>query len=1357
MTLEAGLLSVIWHRLYGSAEARGEGITAVPTSSLPPSLPPAVADVARAGVGGAALAADTESIFFHYASFAAPSGAGSVATHAAEPSELLVTAWAWRRLMTDIGVVARSADRAEMAAKPGVIAAERQSELIFSVRLRATAGESRPPASPLSRIHRPFLPFPFSQTCTRGAAARAGVLHAVGEHKGLTKETFLWAIARVAIWMAPACVCTANGEDGTIASDSSIGVSLLLSNLTALLEPAQRLKVSMGDGASLLEPATVEVFSRGEEMLRDIFIHFATDSRAPSVHSEGPVISLRAVMRALNELSIMPGVVSHSVAFGSFLAVNPAGTALTFPGFLELVGRLADAGFANVPAYPTTAARLMELLQRVSLAPAYERIATAERVRRTGRTAARPIPGADELLSEATSAPGAHARHVTAFSSVANASTGAAPTASVLAETGSSVYWLPSASADTASAIPEDTPSAPLSVAALATSTAPALTDVGRAARLRSAALVGTLDDAAAHGGPVSPKDVEGVEALLLFFSGAGRALKAAHRGAGASPDSLSDAPRSARRLDDFAASPADAAPTAEQRARSALFVPPPPSRPGSRSPSKSPLPHFPGAAALELTAAQIPLPTHSAFAAPQRTKETPVPSLPTEPPSSSPVRARAARATPPRAVDAGYTIANSARSVDGSASSVAAASVAGSASGLVATPASALAGFVTEHLAAESLAARALKDHLYGVPVAIPVPSIGKAAAARTRGELSLSAAGLEPPRETLQNATLPLRARSLSPRGFRAGGGAAATALSAFVPFAGASLDGRDVTTRTSRAFFVDAAVVDACAQHYAPLLPRLKPIFLLYARLQDPLNRGVLHPSNFVALLRDIDALDGRVTTELVDFELGVMARDKSVTHRSAVAVASAAAGAAAAHHASAPPPGVALSSGGRLKLATAAALANLANSHGPSADEPLRAGVATGGGDERFAVGGGGGGAGRAGLDLDDFLEALARVSELVRRAQRLDGRAAGDASPKSHSSVASAGAHAGAHVTSPLGAHAARASVAISFFGDFLARRVLPLLAIAAAEDAAGVLASSPHVLDALDPHSALLHRIFAFYVSNAVCVPPVPHHTPCAHFHRTPLSPPLSQGRPRRRDVADAVRELARARWRRRARRAHAEPRARADLRPRPRRQRHHVGRARARAIALRRGARAGPPALARVLPGAVPRLRAHADARLAERRRIRLLWRGAARGHGGRHRRRCRRTGRRARRRARVPPRARLPRGARAPRARRLRLDDAQRRAHDSRVQGHGARRVACGGPRRAPDGGGRPLPRPHARRRARADGVGARGGAARRGRRRVGRASHEPARAPGDAAQRRRRARVAAAARRRRRRRRV
>jgi hypothetical protein len=73
------------------------------------------------------------------------------------------------------------------------------------------------------------------------------------------------------------------------------------------------------------------------------------------------------------------------------------------------------------------------------------------------------------------------------------------------------------------------------------------------------------------------------------------------------------------------------------------------------------------------------------------------------------------------------------------------------------------------------------------------------------------------------------------------------------------------------------------------------------------------------------------------------------------------------------------------------------------HGlPSSSHAATANVSSAGGNESTALGLGGGGASRASLSLDDLLEALVRVSELVRSAQR-QHRASQGASGSSSSS------------------------------------------------------------------------------------------------------------------------------------------------------------------------------------------------------------------------------------------------------------------------------------------------------------------------------------------------------------------
>ena len=449
----------------------------------------------------------------------------------------------------------------------------------------------------------------------------------------------------------------------------------------------------------------------------------------------------------------------------------------------------------------------------------------------------------------------------------------------------------------------------------------------------------------------------------------------------------------------------------------------------------------------------------------------------------------------------------------------------------------------------------------MYGVPVAIPVPRMGKAAAARelavrqlgpglqltpggflgpgvgrvgagssSSSSSSISSGGGGERASRAQGKSQ--RARSTSPRG--AGGHAHHHSHLRMAPssLTGAHLanapsevrDGHDTTRALSRAFIVQPGVVDAVCAHFSPLLPRLKPIFLHYCRLGDAANPGYLAPARFLYLLRDIDALDARVTADAVAFQLSIIARDNAAVG----------AGGARAHGsgtASAPPPPTTPAATGpapRLANYLVSALAGVACSMGlASASLGPTSNAATAGGNESTALGGGGGGASRASLSLDDFLEALVRVSELVRSAQRAHrsssaastgggggGGGGGGSSALSMSgdfgtASASGSVAGGSSASSVVGAlglgersglggsrgggmrsgsappatgSASDVAAALAFAGDFLARRVLPLIAMVQAEEAAGALATSPPVAAALAAHVPFLHRLFSWYV-----------------------------------------------------------------------------------------------------------------------------------------------------------------------------------------------------------------------------------------------------------------------------------
>jgi hypothetical protein len=192
-----------------------------------------------------------------------------------------------------------------------------------------------------------------------------------------------------------------------------------------------------------------------------------------------------------------------------------------------------------------------------------------------------------------------------------------------------------------------------------------------------------------------------------------------------------------------------------------------------------------------------------------------------------------------------------------------------------------------------------------FGVPVTIPVPHLAQPAAAAM-----VASAGLAP----------------LSPALLRPGlvgeNGKPMPRPPAQLPAAEAASG---------------ALVAQLCA-HFAPLLPRLRPVFLFYCRLQDAGNSGAMTHPNFLALLRDVDAVDDAVTFGAVQLQLALVAHSAARAHALRLAEFN-------ARQAAVVPPG-----------AGAARVAQLP-------PPPPLAGV----------------------LSEDDFFEALVRVSELVRRA------------------------------------------------------------------------------------------------------------------------------------------------------------------------------------------------------------------------------------------------------------------------------------------------------------------------------------------------------------------------------------
>jgi hypothetical protein len=224
---------------------------------------------------------------------------------------------------------------------------------------------------------------------------------------------------------------------------------------------------------------------------------------------------------------------------------------------------------------------------------------------------------------------------------------------------------------------------------------------------------------------------------------------------------------------------------------------------------------------------------------------------------------------------------------------------------------------------------------------------------------------------------------------------------------PTAAVSSSSAAASLVVSTGYIVDPVVVDKLCAAFVHLIPKLKPIFLFYARISDPGNTGRMSYTNFYRLLRDVDALDDSVTTGQVHLQLSMIARDNAVVK----------------------------AAGGSLDQN------DVNNGSNTVRNSSVHAGIAT---------------SDQAGLSLDDFFEALVRISELIRRSQTKN---------------------------SPDTTVVQTYELARAFFYDIVTRRVLPLVGLTFADEEFASMVEEPEVVDMMSFHAPLLRRLFAFYAN----------------------------------------------------------------------------------------------------------------------------------------------------------------------------------------------------------------------------------------------------------------------------------
>lgn len=238
---------------------------------------------------------------------------------------------------------------------------------------------------------------------------------------------------------------------------------------------------------------------------------------------------------------------------------------------------------------------------------------------------------------------------------------------------------------------------------------------------------------------------------------------------------------------------------------------------------------------------------------------------------------------------------------------------------------------------------------------------------------------------------------------------------------------------------------------------------------------LPAGMMPYSSFHALLKDLDAIDDRVTHGLVHIQLQTIARANAMAMQAEV-VATGEGSTGGGRPRSSSPLKRALSpaslsrslvaSGGNASSMSSSIVNGVPTEVPPSslllpAQPPATA----------------------AGLTCDDWFEALVRVGELIRNTR----------APQQQSSSSSSSSQAGSSgATGADDGWLSQLPAARSVCSDFLLRRVLPLLALTTADDAAGAIVESPEVVAVMVQHRGFLVRLFNNYATSSAAAGDTP-------------------------------------------------------------------------------------------------------------------------------------------------------------------------------------------------------------------------------------------------------------------------
>lgn len=857
----------------------------------------AAAEAAELDVEAAAAAAaeagqsDLVAIFEQYCTLAS-ANAGSVG---------IMTISGWRLLLRDCGIARTAAQvrRADLCFTKSVtgrasmgVSAGGDGPLSARAMGISARGEGQPPgtlspsrvapsphaASPHATPSRPSPPTSRGAVATASLGARispgisAGLASGMAEpsvaEKDLVLETtFVPALARMAVAMATA------GRFKPSAG-SLDDVDRVVTMLRRKLKGAKRAIVSAA-APELDSQAVADAVQAAQPTLRRLFFHYCE-------REHGWTIAFPRVLTLAKHFHISPSLLGHGALLRVFRAISPDMAALTYLGFVRVFARAALAGFSQpglAEEFPEAHQRIAALLDRVHAAT--ERLdAMRMREHRAGKQAAmqllpRAVLQGREYV-ERREQGGGHVRggHGLGMSNLLASS-------AVYAETGGRVQGGFFGGESILGSVCGR--GSILSAVGIAGERAPgALSESGASIDASAAEAYGRFavhsarqrrSSAVARSAALlaEPTDSEASDSLSGVPTGSARGESADAAGAGA---------LAGRGLDLLELS-GDGADAGSPRSASRPYTPT--RKPGSPSsaalsrPPRTPKPSWPGDQQLRASPALSPAATPAGRRSPHAGAGIATSRTPFSPAASPEASGDAA----PHRRLAGAHVGGFTPIASGRA---------GSASGRRSrglSPRDSDTG-VTSASAAQSLGATAMSAAAGGLRLTASKPrrrrmSVGSAGPTDARVRAAVIAAATAGPAVASAFPTQQSGAGGTG-RSSRHGSG---VLVSSAMPHSGASIVSRsdaqslmsagvgrrlqaspdgpvaaeaDATMSLRSAVHPDA--VRHCCAGMAETLGQLRPVFLFYCRVDDPSNAGHLSARGFLRLLRDIGALDEAV---------------------------------------------------------------------------------------------------------------------------------------------------------------------------------------------------------------------------------------------------------------------------------------------------------------------------------------------------------------------------------------------------------------------------------------------------------------------------------------------------------------